>query len=349
MNRTLMKTQQLLSVTKGAILCIGILFFCSKQASAQDLHYSQFYNSPLNLNPAKTGIFNGDQRYIGSVRDQWRFVPVPWLTFSASYDMKIYDKEHKHFFGVGGNFNYDRQGDSRLNLSSINFAGSYTRVLNASNLITGGVLVGFNSRGFNTDQLTWDKQWNGLEFDPNLDNGENFDLQRLYFIETGAGLNYRWQKSSRTKVDVGVGAYHLVEPTTSFYNVDTKKLPRNYTFSAIGSMKLSRGLDLQLQAMHQIQDQYNETLFGGLAKIYVSQRRGKEAELHVGLGYRTAGSLIPTIALQYTSWYVSLSYDYDQTEFNNLLESPRGGPEIHVRYIIKKVKPLRDRKICPIY
>jgi hypothetical protein len=58
---------------------------------AQDIHYSQFYNSPLNINPAKTGIFNGDKRINLSHRNQWRSI-VPWTTFTASYDQKFYPK-----------------------------------------------------------------------------------------------------------------------------------------------------------------------------------------------------------------------------------------------------------------
>lgn len=344
-----MKKIKDMTVSNKYYVMIGFVVLMCWGINGQDLHYSQFYNSPLNLNPAKTGIFNGDQRYIASVRDQWRFVPIPWLTFSGTYDMKIYQDDSDHFFGVGGNFNYDRQGDSKINLSSLNLTGSYTRALNKQNLITAGLLLGFNSRGFNQETLTWDKQWDGVQFDPNLSSQEAFDFERLSFLETGAGINYRWQKSERTKFDLGIGAYHLYEPSTAFYNNDQQKLPRHYTFSGIGNIKLTRTVDIQVQAMHQIQDQYQETLLGGLGKFYINEKRGKETELHLGVGYRTAGSWIPTLAVAFNSWYVSVSYDVDNTEFNQILESPRGGPEVHVRYIIKKVKPITTRKVCPIY
>ncbi len=318
-------------------------------AFGQDLHYSQFYNSPLNLNPAQTGIFNGDQRFTLSMRDQWRYVPVPWTTFSASYDYKILPENVKDLFAVGFNFNYDRQGASRLNLSGLNASGSYSRVLNRNNIITAGALLGFASRGFSLDDLTWDKQWDGTTFDPTAGSGENFDVRRVYFLESSLGLNYRLQKDERTKVDLGIGAYHIYRPTTGFYNIENKRLPTNVSLSAIGSVKIIDALDIQLQILRQIQDEYREMVYGGLAKIYLSQQRGKATQVHVGLGYRTAKSFIPTVAVQFNSWYVSLSYDFDDTELNQVLNSSRGGPEIHLRYIITKVKPLNDRKVCPIY
>lgn len=315
----------------------------------QDLHYSQFYNSPLNLNPAQTGIFNGDQRFSISLRDQWRYVPVPWTTFSAAYDYKILPDNEKNIFAIGFNFNYDQQGASKLNLSGLNVSGSYSRVLNRHNIVTAGAVLGFASRGFRLDDLTWDSQWDGVSFNPNAGSGENFDLRRVNFLETSLGFNYRLQKDERTKVDFGIGADHIYRPSADFYNNDSKRLPTHIALSAIGSVKLIDALDIQLHILRQIQDEYREMVYGGLAKIYLSQQRGKETQVHVGLGYRTAKSFIPTVALQFQSWYVGLSFDFDDTELNQVLNSNRGGPEIHVRYIITKVKPLEDRKVCPIY
>ena len=328
---------------------ILLMLFIVNQIDAQDLHYSQFYNSPLNLNPAQTGVFNGSQRYNASIRDQWRWVPVPWFTFSGAYDMNFLPIESKNFYGLGINFNYDKQGDSRLVLAALNISGSITRELNKSNFISLGALVGGARRGFNLKDLTWDRQWNGDAFDPALGSGEVFDLQAVTFVETGAGINYRLQKSSRTKIDLGIGALHLYQPKTNFYNVENKRLPLHLTFSAQGSLKLANHFDLLINGMHQIQAKYMETLAGGLIRSYVSRKRGKELTVDLGLGYRTSGSFFPTVAFGFSNWYISGSYDIDRTQFNQVLSNNRGGPEIHLRYIHKNVRPLGIRKVCPIY
>lgn len=328
----------------------GLCFVICLRVSGQDLHYSQFYNSPMNLSPAQTGIFNGDKRFTLSFRDQWRFVPVPWTTLSLSYDFKYYPAVDKdHFFGFGGNLNYDKQGDSKLTLTGLNAGASYTRILAPQHLVTGGLILGFSSRAFDSQKLTWDKQWDGVSFDPNLSSGENFSFERVTILESGLGFNYRFQKSERTKVDAGIGAYHLFQPSTSFYQTPSIGLPIRLSLYAIGNIKVIDQLDIQLHVVNQSQNQYKETVFGGLGKFYLSQKRGKETQVHAGLGYRTAGSLIPTFALQYNEWYGSFSYDFDSTEFNEIVGSNKGGPEFHLRYIIKNVRPLKDRKICPIY
>jgi type IX secretion system PorP/SprF family membrane protein len=353
-----LKTEKLISVSKNyalkipkmnRLLLAALTFMAVYQAIAQDLHYSQFYNSPLNLNPAQTGVFNGSHRYNLSWRDQWRFVPVPWQTFSVSWDKNFLPLENKNFYGLGINFNYDRQGDSRLQLAALNISGSITRELNKSNLLSLGALLGGASRGFNTKDLTWDKQWNGDVFNPNAASGEQFDLDAMIFLETGLGINYRVQKSTRTKLDVGISALHLYQPKTNFYKTESKRLPTHFILNLQGSVKLANQIDLLAHGMHQIQAKYQETLLGGLLRIYVSQKRGKEITFDAGIGHRTSGSWYPTVALGFGNWYVSGSYDIDRTRFNQVLSSNRGGPEIHLRYIHKNVRPLGARKVCPIY
>ncbi len=315
----------------------------------QDLHYSQFYNAPLTINPALTGIFNGDQRISGSLRDQWRSVPVPWFTVTLGYDQKFYSKKKsKSFFGGGIHFNYDRQGDSNLTLSNINLSGSYNMVINDQNVFTIGLLGGYSFRGFDTQNLTWDKQWDGSQFNGSTGSGEDFDFTRVSFFESAAGFNYRYQRNSRTKIDVGVGAFHLIEPQVAFYNTDDIKLPRRFSAYGIGSMKLTDKLDLQLDLMYQFQGPYDELLFGGYVNYYLNEKRGRTTSLQLGAGYRTSKALFPKVAIRFNEIFVAFSYDIDFSEFNQHT-SGRGGPEIHVQYIITHVKPLGMFKVCPIF
>jgi len=325
---------------------------------AQDIHYSQFYNSPLNINPAKTGIFNGDKRLNLSHRNQWRSI-VPWTTFTGSYDQKFYPKKDRSYFFSGGvlvNFDsQERLGD--LNLFNINLTGSYTHILNENNLLTGGLLLGFANRAVDINSLTWDAQWNGATFDPSLDPNELLDARSTSFLETGLGINYRWQKSTRTKLDLGVGVYHFAEPNVSFRDdLEDINLSRRFALTGVGTFQLAQKFDLQLNALGQFQGPNREFTVGGLGKIHVNQQRGKETELHLGVGYRTTGTIWPIIALQYQNFYISGSYDIDISDFGDLggaiTGNNRHNPstfELHFTYIITNVKPFKKVKVCPIF
>ena len=331
---------------------ILLVFLIKFEAKTQDVHYSQFYNSPLNINPALTGIFNGDVRVIGSLRDQWRPVPVPYTTFTGSYDMKYLPKKSNNsFFGLGAFLNYDRAGDGKYNITDLNLTGSYTYIINKENLLTGGLLLGIASEGFTPGGLTWANQWDGLSFNENLGNGESFDrTNRLTYLETGIGGNYRYQRdSSRTTLDAGVAFFHFNQPSTQFLNVGTAKLPLRTALNAVANIQLTNTFDIQLHGIAQFQSTYSEYVFGGLAKLHVNQQRGKEFRIDAGLSYRTFGYLIPKLAFQYRGYYLGLSYDVNLSPFRDDFGA-NGGPEVHFRYIISKVKPLSGgNKPCPVY
>lgn len=332
-------------------LAVLLIFLIKFEANSQDIHYSQFYNSPLNVNPGLTGIFNGDSRFIGSMRNQSSGVPVPYLTFSGSYDTKILPKKSdKHFYGVGGLFNYDQAGDGNLNITNLNISGSYTYLINKENLLTAGLLLGFASEGFNPDGLTWSTQWTGETFDPGLGSQEAFvNGERVIYLETGVGANYRYQMdSSRTNVNLGVGLYHLNQPSTEFLGSSDSRLPLRTSITGTANIQLSKSFDIQVHGIAQLQGPFNEYVFGGLGKVHVTQKRGNEFRLDVGLSYRTSGYLIPQVAFKWKDFYLGLSYDVNLSPFRDDFSLRRGGPEAHFRYIITKVKAI-DEKRCPVF
>jgi len=72
---------------KYLFLLIGIAAVESSVYS-QDLHFSQFNETPSLVNPALTGsqyVMRASIIY----KDQWGSVTVPYRTYGASYDMKF--------------------------------------------------------------------------------------------------------------------------------------------------------------------------------------------------------------------------------------------------------------------
>ncbi len=72
---------------------------------AQDLHFSQFMNSPLTTNPANTGFIpDGDYRLGINYRDQWsNIMSVPYKTMSVYGDVQVLkNKSENGWLGLGG-------------------------------------------------------------------------------------------------------------------------------------------------------------------------------------------------------------------------------------------------------
>ena len=127
----------------------------------------------------------------------------------------------------------------------------------------------------------------------------------------------------------------------------SQDLPIRLSFYGIYSKKLTEKLDLQLDGLYQRQNSYNELLFGAYANFYLNQQRGKEFQFRVGVGYRTRQAIFPKIGIEFNNFFIAGSYDVYIDPFSQ--EHGGGGPELHLRYIIKHVKPLGKFKVCPIF
>lgn len=331
---------------KCGILVLCLLFFT--KSDAQDLHFSQFQNSPLNHNPALTGIFNGDKRIIANYRRQWFEVPVDYMTFSGSYDMKFRPDGANSFFSGGAIFNYDQAGDARLATAYLGLNGSYTYGFTPGVLLTAGVQVGGGQKSLRTLDLTWGNQWNGVTFDPSRDPIEpNLEDSKFYF-DLGAGLNLRLQSTSRTRLDLGVGAFHLNKPNSTFYNDASVELPVRAAIHAIGSVQLLSFLDLRVNGLYHIAGPFQEIVAGAMLNFHISQKRAREVQFAVGAAVRIDDAIIPMVEFLYDGWRVSFSYDINTSIFEEATDG-KGGPEFSVRYIITDVRPLDDSKLCRIF
>lgn len=328
-----------------------LLLFGSGFLYGQDIHYSQFYNSPLNLNPALTGVFNGDMRFSGNFRDQWRSVPVPYTTYTGSFDMKVNPNySERGFWGFGVNFNYDEAGVVRLNLIQLGISGSYTAILNKNNYLTAGLSVGGAQRSLRNMGINTENQFDGLQFDPTLPIGEMFDNFNFLYFDISGGLNYRLQgNDGRSKLDLGAGYFHINRPNQTFLEGASRNgLPSRISLHGLGAVKLTNGIDLLLNGMYQFQGPNYETLLGLGARFYVNQRRGKEFGFAILGHLRLDDAIIPSIEFYYKTWHLGLSYDINTSPFLEATNR-RGGPEVSLSYRIVKVKPLGTYKTCPIY
>ena len=333
-------------------LLLGCILLASVAASAQDIHFSQFGNSPLNLSPGLNGVFGCDMRFAANYRNQWRAVRVPYSTFSASVENKFYTKkgQYDRYFTGGLLLDYDRQGLLALSSYVVGLNGSYTLPVNSSNFLTAGLAGSFNGRKFDDDDVTLDNQWSGKYFNNETPLSEDLSNPSAKFFDFGAGANWRWNSAAkRAKIDFGVGLHHINRPKQSFWEVDDVRLNRRMSLYALGSVAISPRLDLSPSASFQKQGTYREFVPSLLARFYLNPNVYQPVAFGFGLAVRTGyrDAFIPQIELLLGTWQFGFSYDLNTSKFNKATNN-RGGPEFSAIYRLCKVKPLPMFKICPI-
>lgn len=202
---------------------------CGLLVNAQDYHYSMFTMAPLTLNPALTGNFTGDLRIVNNYRMQWTTVSKPFTTYSFGADMPLARRDKKKsspdFFAIGLNVNVDKAGSSALKSNSGYGMFSYNKSLDGTGgtYFSIGASLGMCQRSISLADASWGMQWNGLNYDGTLSNGESSTYQDSYtYFDFGIGTAMTMTGNERFKMNLGIAASHLNRPRIDFLGEEDK-------------------------------------------------------------------------------------------------------------------------------
>ena len=326
------------------ILILLICFSSFQLLNAQDIHFSQFYNSPLNLNPALIGGFNGEFRFVGNQRTQWSSVTTPYSTLGLSVDAKnIYNTP----IGVGLSVYQDKAGDSNFSTLQIALGGAYTiKLKDSTQSITLSGQPAFTQRSINYDELQFDNQYNGNNYDPNLGSGENFTNEGGTYFNLHGGIAWNYKIAQRKELTAGFAMHNIIRPQQSFFN-ENIPLHQRFTIHAGGVFPVSEKVDVLPNISFQKQHNYKEIIFGGQGKYHLNN--GNYRALYAGVWYRNSDATYFNVGMDYADFHFGISYDLNLSSLS-VASNNRGGFEFAIIYILQRYKPdLRRYKSCPDY
>ena len=322
--------------------CVFLLVY--NLSFGQDIHFSQFYNSPLNLNPALIGGFNGEFRFVGNQRTQWSSVTTPYSTYGLSVDAKnIYNTP----IGVGISVYQDKAGDSEFSTLQISLGGAYTiRLKDSTQSITLSGQPAFTQRSINYDELKFDNQYNGSYYDGTLGNGETFSNSGGTYFNLHAGVSWNYKIAQRKEITTGIAMHNIIKPQQTFFN-ENIPLHQRFTIHAGGLFAISEKVDVLPNISFQKQHKFKELILGGQGKYHLNS--GHYKALYAGIWYRNSDAAYFNVGLDYRDFHFGVSYDLNLSSLRVASHS-RGGFEFSIIYILQRYKPdLRRYKSCPDY
>ncbi|RYZ55435.1 MAG: type IX secretion system membrane protein PorP/SprF, partial [Sphingobacteriales bacterium] len=204
-----------------SIISIGVLSIFG-EVSAQDIHFSQFYETTILRNPALTGIFSDDFKVSANYRNQWSSISQPFVTGQVSFETKIpVNQQTGDFFSVGLLANMDKAGTVQMKSLALYPVLSFSKSLGDANhsFLSAGFTGGFVQRSFDPSRAAVNNQYGNGGFDPYAGTGENIQANKISHLDVGAGLNFSSGAGeySQASYFIGVSGYHLTKPRNSFY------------------------------------------------------------------------------------------------------------------------------------
>lgn len=299
---------------------------------AQDLHFSQYFNIPMLVNPANTG-FNPDYdfRLGGNYRTQWADVGGnPYRTMSVWGDTKLFTNRFENgWVGVGGSLLKDASGSGNLSSTSGFASIAYHQMLGYNSLLSGGFSLGFTSKRIDISKLSFDNQWNGRFFDITIPSNEPFAYSQTSYLDLHMGLNYAYFASENMYLNAGVSIMHINKPRETFFDPATSdnRVDMRYTAFVNSSIKIQ---DLWI---------FNPNIYiskmGNVWESVVGFNANRDlggnglSQLIVGLYYRNKDALIPMIGYQVNDLKFTVNYDATVSGLGSL-NGTRGAYEISI-------------------
>lgn len=298
---------------------------------AQDLHFSQYFNAPMLVNPANTG-FNPDYdfRIGGNYRSQWANVGTPYRTMSVWGDTKLFtDRFENGWLGVGGSLLKDEAGSGILSSTGGYASVAYHQMLGYNSLLSGGFSLGYMSKRIDISKLTFDNQWNGSFFDVTIPPNEPFAFNKVNYFDLQMGLNYAYFASENMYLNAGISVAHINRPRESFFDptVSDNRVEPRYTAFVNSSFKVQNTWIVNPNLYISKMGNAWETVVGFNANRDLTG--DGLSQFIVGLYYRNKDALIPMVGYQVNDLRITVNYDATISSLN-ALNGSRGAYEISI-------------------
>jgi type IX secretion system PorP/SprF family membrane protein len=325
------------------VLCSILLL----SVSAQDIHFSQFFEAPLLRNPSLAGIFTGDIRVQAVYRDQWNSVTQAYKTGSLNAEYKMPIGKGDDFLTAGLQLLYDNAGSvfwvSNHVLPAINYHKSLSTEVNR--YLSLGVMGGIVQRRIDRSKMTTNSTYDGLG------DGETFTKNQYLYADGAVGLSFNSQLNANPENNFFIGAayHHFNKPKNSFYADRSTDLEPKIVGSAGVRFSVTPVSYITLQADYSTQGKYQETIAGALYGMKLGQDwENAKYTIHGGAFLRWNDALIPAIKVDYSSFSFSFSYDVNISKLKTSSYG-RGGFELGVSYIgfSKRDNSTINAVLCP--
>jgi type IX secretion system PorP/SprF family membrane protein len=334
----------------------GILVGVSLQGSAQDIHYSQFYENALLRNPALTGIFTGDYKIGFDYRQQWQAITAhPYSTVMLSGETRILvNREISDYLSFGLATNFDKAGSINMSTTQVYPAISYNKAIEDvyHSYLSVGLTGGYSRTSVDQSKMTTSNQYLNGTFDPSNPTGENATFKSLSHYDMGAGvsLNSSLDVNGTFNYYLGVSAFHLNTPTQEFVGVgDPVSRNIKWQFNAGFHSSFSEQFGVTVHGNYSYEDPSTEFILGGFF-TWRSVPVGLPSvfALNFGAFYRNKDAFIPMIRVDYRD--VSIGFTQDVTNSTLAASVPGSGATEITLYIkgnYQHRKNPRDPMYCP--
>ncbi len=318
----------------------------STSAIAQDQQFTQFYASPLSLNPALTGAVEGSYRVGTSYRDQWRKVlENPIKTFSMFADLRFDARKKKNnddAIGLGIMFFNDKVSVVDFSTTQISVSMAYHKALGFNNkqYLSVGLQGGLTQRNVSYGALYFHDQFDG-NTGYSIPTSETLPGNNFSYTDYSAGLNYTAEIGRDGHFFAGAAIHHFLQPNISFYENSGSgdKLFAKYSAQFAANLPLTKDNRSQIHPRLLVAVQGNHLQINAGTNFRFAMGQYGSTALHLGAWARPVRNLdgfgldavVGLIGIERNDVLFGISYDLNIRAIQ--ASQRQGALEISITYL----------------
>lgn len=312
-------------------------FFIYTNSFCQDPHFSQFFASPITLNPAFTGKFDGNIRIAGNYRNQWPTINRAFETKTAAVDFMIMKNKiaANDTWGIGFLGYSDKGANGAVNFNYYSFSTAYHKGLDEEGYHQiGTAFMGtYANMNINVNSLKFADQLTPFGFTGlTTELFDNTTLQNNY-LDLSAGILYNGSTSDKNNFYAGVSMFHINRPKQQFTGSNFNLDPR-VSFHAGTNFPVGYNSSLHMSMLYSSQGKANETVLGGAIDFLLIDNGINQSHIYAGSWFRLKDAIIPYVGLEWGNYRLGVTYDISSSALKTASQN-RGGIEVSLIYIAK--------------
>lgn len=182
---------------------------------AQDPHFSQYFTSPMTINPALTGKEVSDWRAGLNTRSQWWGGAVkPYYTMTASLEKSIpLGSNEQHYWGLGAMVVSDQSNGGLLKNNYFSLSAAYHLGLDGEgkHLLGAGLTGTYANRVLDPGKFQFQSQLGSMGFQRDIPSNDPVNVAKNQYFDVSAGLHYSYN-GDRYGLSAGAALFHVATP-----------------------------------------------------------------------------------------------------------------------------------------
>jgi type IX secretion system PorP/SprF family membrane protein len=310
---------------------------------AQDPRFSQYFASPMTLNPALTGNIDGSFRIAANYRQQWWSTGDPFNTASLSFEQRLLEDRlgENDRLGIGGLLMMDNSMAGGLRSTYGGVSVSYLKGLGERHRLGVGFQTVYGNRVVDYNKLSFYNQFDVNGFNTSLPSGEMALSAMQPTIDFNAGVLYHYE-DDLSRLYAGFSMYHITRPKQTVMDDPLTRIPYRYTAHMGGMFLSGENMRFTFHGLWQQQAKASEFTAGGA----VGYDLGEKNTFYLGAWYRVKDSFYPYVSYVRNGMQFGLTFDLLTSSLKQA--SPRNG-SVELSFVFNNPSSQFFRRALPWY